>query len=97
MDSLQKTVDLLYNDRSLMEDILSRVSQVETALNLNRVHQKEVQKDINANIQEAKFATEDKVNEVKDIMDEKTLIVKANTQTLFSKIINKLLKKEVKE
>lgn len=75
LDSLQKTVDLLYSDRSILEDILGRLSTVEHSLNLNKEHQTDVQKDLKADIRDIKEAVEDKVDEVRMEVQDKTIVV----------------------
>ena len=90
MDSIQTTLDLLYQDRNMLEDIVTRVSQVEQALNLNKQHQTEIQKDLKADIKQSQFSTEDKMDEMKQVIDEKTLIVKSAGEGVIQKIINKV-------
>jgi cell fate (sporulation/competence/biofilm development) regulator YmcA (YheA/YmcA/DUF963 family) len=82
LDSLQKTTDLLYADRSILEDILSRLTTVETALHLNKDHQKEVQKNQSADIAQVQHIVEDKIDEMKDKIDNQTIVVKSPTNIL---------------
>ncbi len=90
LDSLQKTTDLLFQDRNILEDILSRLSAVEQALHLNKEHQTEMQKDMKADVKDVKFAVQDKIDEVKETMTEKTVIVNAKNQNLFQKLLDKI-------
>ena len=46
LDSIQKSLDLLYQDRQLFEDILGRLTAVETQLKVSRQHDNEVRNDI---------------------------------------------------
>ena len=75
LDSLQKTLDLLYQDRNMLEDIVSRVKMVENALHLNKEHQTEVQQDI-----------KHEVASVKDAITEKTVIVKTEDMNIFRQL-----------
>ena len=75
LDALQKTVDLLYSDRTIMEDILGRLSTVEDALTLNKQHQVLVQKDLKADLRDVKHAVEDKVDEVRMQVQDNTIII----------------------
>ena len=90
LDTLQKTVDLMMGDRNMFEDILSRLGALEQAQHLNKDHQTEVQKDIKADILDVKHAIEDKVDEIRLDTADKTVIVKTNDESIFTKILHKL-------
>ncbi len=75
LESLQKTLDLLYQDRNMMEDIVSRLQMVENALHLNKEHQTEVQQDI-----------KQEINSVKDSIGEKTVILKGTSRNYLSEL-----------
>ena len=89
IDTMQKSVDILNDDRNMLEDILTRLSAVEQALNLNKDHQIEMNKNIKEEIREAGVIAENAVLEVKDSLSEKTIVV-SNTNNLFDKIKKKL-------
>jgi MinD-like ATPase involved in chromosome partitioning or flagellar assembly len=90
MDSIQKTLDLLYNDRTLLEDVVNRLAQVENAVHLNREHQVEVQQQTKSDIEQIGSDTADKVEEIKKTIGEKTIIVKSEKENIMEKIIKKL-------
>ena len=94
-DTLQKSVDVQVADRNILEDILTRLSAVEEALHLNKDHQAEMQKDTKADILDVKYAVEDKIenkiNEVRVGIEEKTIIVRSTKESIFAKI-KKMLK-----
>ena len=92
LDSLQKTVDLMFSDRNLLEDILARLSTLENALHLNREHQTEMQKDTKADIGDVKNIVEAKIDEAITNMDEKTVVIAKNDNILAK--IRKLFKKK---
>ncbi len=82
-EELQKTVDLLFQDRAILEDILTRLSQVELALRANQKNQTVMQQDTKNEIQEVKAATKEKVEEVKELLDTKTVVVKKKRKWRF--------------
>ena len=90
IEEIGKTADLLYQDRELLEDILSRLSAVESAINLQRSTQTENAKNTKADINEVKEAVEAKVDEATEMIDDKTVIVKSPTKSIIQKIINKV-------
>ena|SRR5258706_12652642 len=94
IEEVSKTVELGYRDRDIFEDILSRLGTIEQALHLNLAHQTEVAKDMTANVKKIEFAVEDKVAEVKDIVNNKEILMVR--LGVFEKI-KKLLRKEKKK
>lgn len=90
VDTLQKSVDVQVADRNILEDILARLSAVEQALRINRDHQTEMQKDTKADILDVKHAVEDKIenkiDEVRLGIEDKTILVKSTTDNIFTKI-----------
>lgn len=90
IEEIGKTLDLLYQDREILEDILTRLSSVEGALNLQRTNQTEMVKNIKADIGEVKDTVEAKMDEAAVAMNENTLIVKSPTESVIQKIINKV-------
>jgi|SRR3972149_345761 len=94
VDTIQKTLDLLYQDRNILEDILSRLTALEYSLNLNKDHQTQVQKDIKADIGEVAITVEDKMEEVKEKLDNKTVVIRSSKKNIFQKIKNLFNKNE---
>lgn len=86
VDTLQKSVDIQIADRNILEDILARLSAVEQALHMNKDHQTEMQKDLKADVKDVQAAVEDKVNEVKNTIGEKTIVVKSKSDSMFAKL-----------
>ena len=89
-DDLGKTIDTLTNDREIFEDILTRLTAVESALHLQRASQTEMVKDIKSDIGDVQSAVEAKMDEAAVAMDENTLIVKSPTKSVIEKIIDKV-------
>ena len=93
IDSIQKSVDTLNNDRNMLEDIITRLSAVEQALHLNKQHQTEMTKELKAEVRESGAIVDNSVQEIKDKITDKTVIVKARSGNILTKIMNKLQKK----
>lgn len=90
LDTQERTVDLIYKDRNILEDILVRLTALEAALHKQRDTITETAKEARANIGEVKSAVENKVNEMNDTIDGKTIIVKSPRESVFQKIVKKL-------
>lgn len=90
IEEIGKTLDLLYQDREILEDVLSRMGAVETAIHLQRSNATENAKDIKENIDEVKDVVEAKVGEVSENLNDKTVIVKSPKQSIIEKIMGKL-------
>ena len=90
IEEIGKTTDLLFNDRELLEDILARLSAVESAIHLSRSTQTENAKNTKADINEVKDIVEAKVDEVNETIDSQTVIVKSPKESVLQKIINKV-------
>lgn len=76
MDQLQKTVDLLYKEREIMEDTQGSIQSFKELSIHNRNHQDNAIKGVKTDINQVKEAVELKIDEVKNIMDDHTVIVK---------------------
>ena len=85
-DELQKSLDLLFADREIMEDMQGSIKHLQEIILQNQVHQDNGQKDLKAEIREAGAIVEDKVHEIKKEIGEKTVIVKSKTENIFMKI-----------
>lgn len=85
-----KTIDLIYKDGDIIQDILHRLTAVESALNLSREKAKENTIAINSNINEVAKTVEAKIDEVNVVTDEKTVIIKSPKQSVIEKIISKV-------
>ena len=95
-DSIEAGITLLNKDRNMLEDILSRLTQVEIALNLNKDHQTEMQQNIKQDIAHAQQQSNNKVEEIKKVINEQTVVVKTGSENLFKMIWSKLKGSEKK-
>ena len=90
IDSQEKTIDLIYKDRDLLEDIQVSIRAVEQALHLQRANATENVKTIKADISDVQEAVEAKIDQVNVATDEKTVIVKSAQENVIQKVVNKL-------
>ena len=88
IEELQKTMDLLHADREIFEDILSRMTAIESAIHLQRSTATETAKDIKSNINDVKDAVDAKVDEVNEFIDDQTVVVKSQRKNVIDKIID---------
>ena len=69
LDSIQKTIDLLFADREILENIQGRLTGLEEQVKLARMHDNEVRKDIKDEIQtsgqQVVATVETKIDEIK--------------------------------
>lgn len=80
-DSLQNTMDLLYKDRELLEDIHTRLGMLTEALVSNKKHQTQVDENI-----------KQEVASVKVVIEDKTVIIKASEKSILERIWNAVRK-----
>lgn len=85
-----KTIDLIMQDRNILEDILHRLGAVESALNMSRSTATENAKNAKEDISEIKDIVDAKVDEISQTIDGKTLIVKSPKESVLQKIINRV-------
>lgn len=89
LESLEKNLEIVLKDRDMLEDIILRVDNLNNAILMNREKQHEVQKNISADIKDVQTAVEDKVQEVKTVMDNKEMIkVNKNKFEKIKKFLN---------
>mgnify|MGYP000939419484 CR=1 FL=1 len=88
LDSVEKNIDLILKKMDLLEDVELQVSEMKTALHMNREKQGEVRKELSADIKDVQNAVEDSVQEVKDIVGNKEiLMIKPNAFDKVKKIL----------
>lgn len=85
-DELQKSVDLLYKDREILEDMQGSIKHLQEIIIQNQQHQDNTKKELRADVKESQFAVEAKVDQVQKIIDEKTVIVKSKKSGVFDRI-----------
>jgi chromosome segregation ATPase len=68
--TLQESVDLVFEDRQILEDIKARIVALEEKVLLSRQHQDTVTKSIKADILGVKSTVTEKVKEVQDSVGE---------------------------
>lgn len=84
IDQMQKTLDLLFADREILETIQGKITGLEEQVKLSRQHDISVKKDITHEVQmsgdRVKAAVETQVEEIKDIVAKKRLRLVKNTK-----------------
>ena len=89
VDTLQNTTNLIFQDRSLLEDIQAAVRSVQDVLLSNRQHQDMVSHDLKADVAEVHDKVEktkkDVINKVEDVQD----TFEENTSELIERVAQK--------
>lgn len=70
IEQLQKSLDLLYEDRSILEDMQAGIRALQEVLLHNRKHMDNVVKDVKAEVIEQGMKVEDKVDSVKETVED---------------------------
>lgn len=86
-DEIQKSVDLLFQDRTILEDLVSKMEGVKEIVVANQKHQDSARDSVRADVTAVGYKVEDMNKTIQD----KTVIVKTNQKNLFDKL-RKLLK-----
>lgn len=99
VDTLQKSVDLLYQDRTILEDMQASITSLKEVLLTSRQHQDLMTKDLKFDVKEVGDKVEAKIDEVKEnvrtnvgtmvesIEKKKTIVVK---ESWFNRLKNVL-------
>ena len=69
VDTLQKSVDLLSQDRNILEDLLGGIRSLEGILLANRTHQDLKSQDIKADIKDVQDSVEKTASEVQETVE----------------------------
>lgn len=92
VDTVQKSADLIYQDRQILEDVVGGIGSLRDVLLKNREHQELVRKDIKADVSEVIDKTEQakkematKVDEVKEGVQEMVIDVSNNVKEVTKK------------
>ena len=95
-DELQKSVDLLFADREILEDLQGSIKHLQEIILANQVHQDNTKKDLKADVKEVGL----KVEETQAIVEDATTSIKETVagdvekkNNLIQKLRDKLLKK----
>ncbi len=70
VDGLQKSVDLLYQDREILEDMQGSIKSLQEVLLYSRQHVDNAVKDVKAEVIEQGFKVEEKVQAVKTSVED---------------------------
>ncbi len=86
VDQLQKTSDLIYEDRNILEDIQTSITALREGIHVNQQHQERVAKDVKAEVIERTLETQEKVKNVEKKVEAKVGEVADTTTTLLTGI-----------
>jgi len=70
VDGLQKSVDLLYQDREILEDMQGSIKSLQEVLLYSRQHVDNAVKDVKAEVIEQSLKVEEKVQSVKETVED---------------------------
>jgi len=70
VDGLQKSVDLLYQDREILEDMQGSIKSLQEVLLYSRQHVDNAVKDVKAEVIEQGLKVEEKVQSVKETVED---------------------------
>lgn len=87
-DEIQKSVDLLFQDRAILEDLQASVTGLKEIILANQQHQDMARNSVQADINEV-------TNTMKELTDN-TVIVKSPSKGLFNKLSKIFKREEVK-
>ena len=99
LNSVEKYSELIYKDRELLVEIQGSVAHLKSMILANQGHQDNVSKDIKADIGDVQAKVVDKVDQVSDKINDKTVVIKTaeeNRGNVLAKIKNMFKKKEVR-
>lgn len=86
VDQLQKTSDLIYEDRNILEDMQASITALREGIHVNQQHQERVARDVKAEVIERGLETQEKVKNVEKKVEAKVGEVADTTTTLLTGI-----------
>ena len=69
IDVMQKSLDILYKDREILEKIISDISQLKSLVVSNREHQEIMIKDVKSEVVETNDTLQDGISTLSDTID----------------------------
>src|SRR5581483_11056928 len=91
VDTVQKSIDLVYQDRQILEDVVGGIGSLRDILLKNREHQEIVRKDLKADVSGVTEKVEEVKKDVVDIVVDVSQNVKEviPSQNFFQKLFSK--------
>lgn len=89
-DELQKSLDLLFADRQILEGLQGSMKHLQEIILSNQQHQDMATKDLKNEVKETQAIVDNSVQEVKDKITDKSIIITTKNQNIFQKVIQKL-------
>lgn len=81
-DALQRSVDLLEQDRQILENILGSITELKQLIVSHREHQDSTMKDVKMEVTETKETVQDNIGTLVDTIDKKKIVVVKDSGTL---------------
>jgi hypothetical protein len=86
VDQLQKTSDLIYEDRNILEDMQASITALREGIHVNQQHQERVARDVKAEVIERGLEVKEKVENVEKKVEQKVDQVADTTNTILNGI-----------
>jgi methyl-accepting chemotaxis protein len=81
-DALQRSIDLLEQDRQILENILGSITELKQLIVSHREHQDSTMKDVKMEVTETKETVQDNIGTLVDSIDKKKIVVMKDSSTL---------------
>jgi len=91
IDTMQKTLDLLYKDRELLETIQGKITDLDEQIKLSREHDRTISQDIKAEVNVTSDEVKEKVAEVKKVIENKK-VIRVVVKSWWTNLLNKIRK-----
>jgi len=88
---MQKTLDLLYKDRELLETIQGKITDLDEQIKLSREHDRTISQDIKAEVNVTSDEVKEKVAEVKKVIENKK-VIRVVVKSWWTNLLNKIRK-----
>lgn len=74
IDEMQKSLDSLFADRKILEELLGSIAHLKELVLSNQKHQDNLQKDVKAEVIDTKLEMKDKVTELQEDLSKRKII-----------------------
>jgi hypothetical protein len=81
-DVQQKSLDILYQDREILESILAGISELKQLIVSHREHQDTAMKDVKQEVTDTKDTVSENIGTLVDSIDKKKVVVMKDSNTI---------------
>ncbi len=85
-DEMQRSLDLLFSDRQILEDVQGNLKHLQEIILANQQHQDQNKNDLKQEIREGNAITENKVHDIVNKIDSNTVIIKSKSIGIIDKL-----------